>query len=303
MKVDLGEVLTRAWQITWKHKMLWGISALPLLISFLFYPLWLVLAFTQDFDSNRIEGLVENPSFIIVGGVFYVLIIVGSSVLQVMSRSSVTLGVYRIETESQPITFMDLLRDGLQYFWRILGVILLIGLAIVVVFLAFFACVAALSVVTMGFAALCLQPLFLLMIPLTWLVTAGMEQAEAAVIADGMGVTDAVKRAYELVRSNLGSYALITLVIYFGVGILSSLIVFPFMVPMFVFMMRNMESGVMDINNMMRTQSVLGTVILPVFVFIQGVTLTYLKTAMTITYLRLTRAPHEPQLVLQEASA
>jgi hypothetical protein len=301
--IDIGEVLTRAWQITWKHKVLWVISMLPLLITFLFLPIWLAFVFSDNFDPDRIEAWVENPIVIIVGSLLYILLIGGGVVLQVLSRSAVTLGIYRVEAESQAISFMGLLRDGFQYFWRILGTILLIGLGLAAFFLIFFACAAVLAAVTMGIAMLCIQPLFLLMAPAIWLVMALMEQAEAAVIADGMNVTDAIQRGYQLIRSNFGSYVLLTLVLYFGLGILTSLIFVPFMIPMFLFMMRNMEAGAPDFNNIMRMQAIFGVVILPVITLVQSFVLTYMKSALTVTYLRLTRSPSESQPALQAASA
>ena len=54
---------------------------------------------------------------------------------------------------------------------------------------AFFVVLGALSVVTMGFAMLCIQPLFILLIPLFLLVMALMEQSESAIVADELNVT------------------------------------------------------------------------------------------------------------------
>lgn len=302
MTIDLGAILTRAWQITWKHKVLWVISMLPLLITFLFLPIWLAVAFSDNFDPDRIEAWVENPIVIIVGIILYVLFIGGSVILQVLSRSAVTLGIYRVETEGQAVSFMGLLRDGSQYFWRILGTILLIGLGLAAFFLIFFGCAAVLSAVTMGLAMLCIQPLFLLMAPLIWMVMALMEQAEAAVIADGMNVTDAIQRGYQLIRSNVGSYILLTLVLYLGLGILTSFIFVPFMIPMFLFMIRSMESGAPDFNNIMRMQAIFGVVLFPLISVVQSFVLTYMKAALTVTYLRLTRSSGDSQPALQAAS-
>ncbi len=39
MNFDVGDVLTRAWQITWKHKVLWVFNMFPVLLSFLFIPI------------------------------------------------------------------------------------------------------------------------------------------------------------------------------------------------------------------------------------------------------------------------
>lgn len=300
MNFDFGEVLSRAWQITWKHKVLWAINLLPLLISFLFFPFWLFSVFQKNFDFEKLSGWMQNPVYVSFAVVLYIVIFAGSIFLQIVSRSSVTLGVYKAEANIQPIAFMDLLKNGFQYFWRILTISFLVGVGIMVVFFGFFAVVGALSVVTMGFAMLCLQPLFILMIPFIWLVMAFMEQSESAVIADGMSAMDSIRQAYELIKSNIWKYVLITIIIYFGMGTLTSLILFPFMIPMFFFMIRNLDAG-MDFNSMLRMQAVFGIVILPIIAIVQGFSLTYMKSVMMIVYLRLTR-PAQPQPVLQEAT-
>jgi hypothetical protein len=302
VNVELGEVFARAWNITWKNKVLWVISALPILISFLIFPVWFFIVFMGRFDLTRMPRVFENSGFAILAVLFYLIVFTASFVLQIISRSSATLGIYRVEAGVQPITFMNLIRDGFQYFWRFLGISLLLALAVMAFFLVFLACITAVSIVTMGIGAICVQPLFLLFIPLALLGMAFMEQAEAAVVADGLGLTDAVKRGYELIRANLLTFALITVVIYFGMTILMSIIVFPFMLPMFFFMMRNMETtGMPDFNNIFRIQALFMVLLFPVMGALQGVMLTYLKSAMMVAYLRLTRSSGAPQLELQEA--
>jgi hypothetical protein len=92
------------------------------------------------------------------------------------------------------------------------------------------------------------------------------------------------------------------IVIYFGMNILISLIMFPLMIPMSFFIMRNLEAG-MNFNRMMQMQLVFGIVVFPLMALVQGVALTYMKSAMIVMYLRLTRPPVVPQSVLLEATA
>ena len=300
MKVELGEVLTRAFQITWKNKVLWAISALPILASFLIIPIWLFMAFAGDFDTGRMPRLFENEGFIILAIFFYVIVFAISLVLQIISRSSGTLGVYRAEAGIQPITFMDLLKDGFSYFLRVLGISLLAASVYIAFMLVFFACTTVASIATLGLASLCLQPLFLLFFPLILLLMTFMEQAEAAVVVDGLSLVDAAKRSYELVRANLLTFTLLIVVIYFGMTILSSFIVIPFMIPMFFFMIPGLESGTLDFSNIILLQAIFMAVLLPIMAVVQGVSLTYLKSAMMVTYLRLARPASAPQPALQE---
>jgi hypothetical protein len=288
MDFDFGDVLTRAWKITWKHKVLWVISVLPFLTMFLFLPFWLILLLQKNVDFNAISTWMENPIYSTIAILVYLIVFISSMVLQIASRSSLTLGIYGAEAGLQPVSVVHLLRNGLRYFWRILGISFVISVGMMVVIIAFFAVLAALSVVTMGFAMLCIQPLFILMIPLFLLVMALMEQCESAIVADELTVMDALRRAYELIKSNIWKYVLITLIVYFGMNILISIVTFPLMIPMFFFMMRTMEAG-MDFNSMIRMQAVVGIVILPLMALVQGFSQTYIKSAMMLTYLRLTR--------------
>jgi hypothetical protein len=290
MNFDFGEVLTRAWKITWNHKVLWALSLLPLLIVLLLLPVWLVVVFQREVDFDAISTWMENPTYMSIALIIYLAAFAASLFLQIISRASVTLGIYRAEAALPPMTFVELFRDGFRYFWRVLGIVFLITVGLLLICLVFVGITAALSVVTMGLAALCLQPLFLLIVPLSMLAMAFREQSESAIIADELNVMDAFKRAYELIRSNIWKYVLITLIIYFGMSVLTSLITVPFMLPMFFLMMRTLDSGP-DFNSMIRMQAVFGVVILPLMAVIQGFSLTYLKSAMMLTYLRLTRFP------------
>ena len=112
---------------------------------------------------------------------------------------------------------------------------------------------------------------------------------------------DALKRAYELIRSHLWKYVLITLILYVGMATLMSLIIFPVMVPMFFFMINDLNAE-MDVIRILRMQAVLGTILVPLMGFVQGFSITYMKSAMMLVYLRLTRSVQAP-LVVQEAAA
>ena len=60
MDFDFGDVLTRAWKITWKHKVLWIISGLPFFTMFLMLPFWLILLFQKNVDFNAISTWMES---------------------------------------------------------------------------------------------------------------------------------------------------------------------------------------------------------------------------------------------------
>ena len=287
MNFDFGDLLTRAWKITWKHKVLWALSVLPFLTVFLLLPVWLALF--QENADDALSTWMQNPILMSIAVIWYLIVFAASIFLQVVSRASVTLGIYRAEVSLQPVRFVDLFQDGFRYFWRILGLVCLIGAAIAAIFLAFFVFLGVFSLLTMGLGIFCIQPVLLLMIPLFMLVLALVEQSSAAIVADEMKTLRALRGAYELIRSHLWKYALITFILYIGISTLTSLVTLPLMLPMFFFMLWNREAGA-DFNTIIRVQALFGVVILPIMALIQGFSLTYSKSAMMLTYLRLTRS-------------
>lgn len=233
MNFDFGEILTRAFQITWKHKVLWLFSALPTLLSFVIFPIVFAPILLTDFDSSREPFFVEQPVYILLFVGFSLFISVLSFALYAISSSSVTVGVVQAEGGAEKLETMKLFEDGRKYWLRILGVMLLIGLAVSLVFAVIFGCMILIGAATMGIGFICMQPLFLLMYPLMLALYGIIEESQAAVIVDDLGVTDAIRRGWELVKANFWRILLISLIVYLGIGILSSIVVILFMIPFF----------------------------------------------------------------------
>ena len=303
MNFDLGEILTRAFHITWKHKVLWLFSALPVLVGFLIIPIFIIPIFFSGVDSRGNPVIFENPIFIVLFIVFNIFISILSFLLYALSASSVTLGILRVEEGSEILNFQGLFRDGMKYFVRILGVGLLIGVGISLVFTAIFFVMALFGIVTMGIGFICVQPLIILMYPLMMVLYAFIEQSQAAVVADDMGVTQAIAKGWELLKADFWRLMLISLIIYLGVGIVTSVILTPFMLPFFflplLFETSFFESGPQSFGLAM---IIFMLIFLPVLALVQGVTITFMKSAYVLVYLRLTRTQDNAP-ILPESNA
>jgi hypothetical protein len=158
---------------------------------------------------------------------------IASFLASTAGMTSLTLGILRAERGEGSTSFMDLIRDGFQYFGRALGVMLIVQLTIGLVFIVFFLCVAALTAVTMGLAAICLQPVMFLLTPLSFLVAAVMNGGFVSVITEDLGAWDAVKRALQVIREHAWKFILLTFIVYFGASFLSGIFIFPAMIPAF----------------------------------------------------------------------
>lgn len=281
MNFDFGNVLTRALQITWKHKSFWLFMMFPMLIASVMFIAFAAPVFLLGEDDETM-GLVFAlwAAVLILGTVI-------SFAISTAGITSLTLGILRTERGEGSTSFMDLVRDGFQYFGRALGIILIVQLSVGLVFTVFFLCIAALSAVTMGLAAICLQPIVILISPLSFLMIAVTSGALVAVIEDNLGAWDAVKRALKVVRDHIWKFILISFIIYFGVSILSGIFALPAMLPAMAAPIM-MESGV-DVGE----QMVLPILILfaclffPFMSLLTGISGALTTSALEIAYLRL----------------
>jgi hypothetical protein len=303
VKFDFGEVLTRAGQITWKYKSLWLAGIVISLIGFLSAPISLALnpAFSSLADPSQVNR--QLPSILLADGVVILLTIL-SIPLSAIGMSVPSLGTLHLEQGSEKANFGELIKGVLPYFWRILGIVLLVWVGVFAVMMIFIAGVIFLSIFTLGIGALCAFPVFILFIPLAILVYAVMEQGISAVLVDNLGISSALQRAWELVRKNLGVMALMSVIIYLGSMVVSMIISIPMMIPMFGFIF-NMGSrpDVQSFERLSRSMILWMLAFSPFYAVFQGVLLTFMQSVWTLTYLRLTRStkPAQPLPAIVEA--
>ncbi len=300
MNFDIGEVLSRSAQITWKNKSFWGFVILPMLVTFMAFPLYFLPFFFLDENGSGAPVIFENPVFLVLFFVFHVVFMLVTFVLMIYGYSALTLGVVRVERGEEGVSFKELLRDAKIYFPRMLGVMFLTTLVIGTVFFVVFMSLTLFGVLTAGIGFICIQPLFIVLYPVMMIVYAFMEQAEAAVVADEMGVMDAIQKGWELLKANFWRLALISIVIYFVVGTISSILVVPFMIPFF-FLPFLVETNNFDFTTIGLVMGGVMLILLPIMAFVQGISITFMKSAYILVYLRLTRSSDSPVQV--EATA
>ncbi|NWF63488.1 MAG: hypothetical protein HXY38_04200 [Chloroflexi bacterium] len=281
MNFDYGNVLTRALQITWRHKSFWLFIMLPMLIaSVMFIAFAAPVLFISETDE--LMGLV-------VAGWAAVAVLgaIASFIASTAGNTSLMLGILRVERGTGSTAFMDLVRDGFQYFGRTLAVILILQLSVGLALTIFFLIVFLLTVVTMGIASICMQPVMILLTPVSFLVVAIMDGALVAVIEENLGAWQAVNRAFQVVRHHVWKFVILTLIIYFGSTILSSIFIFPAIIP------------VMAAPIMIDTETIEPIILLfvglfaclfvPLMTIVSGIIGTFMTAALGISYLRLAR--------------
>jgi hypothetical protein len=245
--MDFGYVLKRAWQIVWKFKILWLFGILASCgqsansagsnSSYQF----------SGADSNatmQIEryfnqlGTAEIAVLAGIGLLALLVVIILAILFSTVGRIGLIRGTMKAEEGAQRLTFGELWRDGMAYFWRVFGMNLLIGVIIFLAVMIIIVISAILTGVTLGIFLVCLIPLMCLLIPVWWAVYVVIEQANVALVVENLGITQAISRGWRVVWQNLGSMIVMSLVLMLAVGVIGGLVIgLPFLVvaaPVFI---------------------------------------------------------------------
>lgn len=296
MNFNFGEVLTRAWQIIWKHKILWvfgifagctqgggggagsggggggGGSDGP------------VSPEMQRAFENFAQWLSENTWIVVAAVLGLLLVWILFIFLGTIGRIGLIRGTVQAEAGAESLSFGELFNGSMPYFWRVFGLALLIGLA----FLALFVPIVLLGVLTAGVAFVCLIPLICILIPIGWVVMVVLEQSNVAIVTEDLSLLDGLRRGWEVVRSNVGPMivmALILLALSVVIGLVIAIPVFIIVFPaVFAFAIGEGQS-----TTPLMVAGLCFVAYLPVLIVLQGILAAYTGSAWTLTYMRLAR--------------
>ena len=287
MSFDFGAVLTRAWKITWNHKIFWVFAFFSMLFGLLFLP----LAFAPMISiimSGDTPFWIEQPIYIIAYFGLFMILMIASLFIGALVQAVISRGVLRAEREEEKSSFGEALKAGYPYFGRFLGITLLYAGGILLVVFALFALQTVVSLFTFGLGVLCLMPLQFLLYPLMFVTYAGLEQAMTSIVVEEVGVFDALRRGWGVFRKNLLPVLLMTLIMYLGIGMLSGFISIPIMLPFFVTPFIVVEGG--ETGRIILLIALMCLVVyLPILAVFQSVAFTFMKSGWILTYLHLTR--------------
>ena len=325
MNFDFGEVIAKAWKITWKHKVLWifgilagcnrssggnfnnsysgngsgtgsGPGSIPNLPPD-------VMRFFDQVEQNLVQIIAITVAVLCV--IWLVALFLGT-----VGKIGLIRGAAQADGGAEKLAFGQLWSESLPYFWRMFGLSLLVLIPVLFIVLVPLG-VGIYFLVTASDSgspemALGMIPLFLgclcLLVPVMWVIGMIVRQAENAIVLEDLGILAAVTRGWEVFKANLVPIILMTIllaVIGFAVGIAIAIPVLAVVLPaMFTFIMGQAESWTPLI--------IAGACLvayIPVSMLANGILITYTESAWTLTYLRLTVKPEEPVIVLPEANA
>jgi hypothetical protein len=311
MNFNFGEILARAWQIIWKHKVLWifgvfagcsrggggssgggggggGGGASP----------------GQPFSQfERLmdqigQWINDNPWVIAVFVVLALVLIALVIFLGTIGRIGLIIGTNKAEQGAEKLVFGELFSESMPYFWRVFGLSLLIGLIVLLLFIP----LILFGLFTAGIGFICILPLLCILIPISWAVTVVIEQANAAIVLEDLRIGDGLRRGWDVVRANAGTMIIMTLILFIGaavVGIVLALPIILTVIPMaFAFAVGGGDRPAAWI-------WIVGAccaIYVPILLVLNGILTAYIQSAWTLTYMRLSK-PQDHAPVVLEANA
>ena len=306
---NFGEVLTRAWQIIWKHKVLWIFGILASCArgggggssgggGNSGYQTG---SGDNPFSGDKIErvmnqvgNFLENNWWIIIAvivGIFLLSFVF--YFLGMMGRIALIKGVAQADKDTESLSFGELWAESMPFFWRVFGLNFLIGLAFLVLFIP----LVLFGIVTAGIGFLCLIPLLCIMVPLSWVVMAIIEQAQNAIVLEDLNMLDGFKRGWEIVKANAVPIIIMMLILGIGSGIIGVIIALPIIiavVPAFIGIAVSQQTL-----TPFYIAAACCVAYFPVLLFFNGVLTAYIQASWTLTYLRLVKSKEEAPVIIE----
>jgi hypothetical protein len=221
-------------------------------------------------------------------------------------------GTSQAEGGAEHLIFGQLFSESTPYFWRMFGLSLIP--AIPVLILVFFVVIAGVLFATSAsqggrvgaVGALGMLPVILacvcLFVPIMWVIGMIFRQSERAIVLEDSRVLPAISRGWDIFRANLGPIivmAIILAVINLVAGFIIAIPVFIIVVPAVI----AFAAGQAQNWTPMIFAGVCICLYIPVSLLLSGIIISYIESAWTLTYMRLTARPasHDNDIVTPDA--
>ena len=228
MNFDFGGTLSRAWQITWKHKILWLFGILSAIASGRASFNFRGPSFPNNFNpgdpnflprfQRNFPNLTQSTIIAIALGILCVglIIVVTLYVLHVIGRGGLIGGIQLGDTSGQ-VSFGQAWGMGVKHFWTVL----LIGLIVAVI-----AIVISIASVFAA-ATICLTPLACVGFLLIAVLGVFTLLAQIAAVTENLSISEALGRALAIVQANLATVVLLAILLVIIDGIIGFVIALP----------------------------------------------------------------------------
>jgi hypothetical protein len=326
MNLNFGEVLSGAWQIVWKRRVLWIFGILAGCSS----------RGGSNFNWNMGNGsggggsngvppnlppemirffqyFAENwQSFVAILLAVICIIWIVTNFLGTIGRIGLIRGTWQAETGGN-LVFGPLFSESMPYFWRVFGLSLVVGIPFLVLtgaavagFLAFGAAASQVGN-SEGLGFLALMPFLFcclcLLVPIGIVVNLILRQSERAIVLENAGILQSLSRGWEIFRSNLGPILLMALILWVIGLVVGFVIAIPVLIVAVPATFAFIAGGGSGPNwNALYTALACMCLLTPFLWLINGILTAYIESSWTLTYMQITR-PVDSQPVVIEANA
>jgi hypothetical protein len=301
--MDFGEVLGRAWRIIWKHKILWifgifagcsrgggggggGNSG-----SRITQPGGSNPAFNQ-YATQFGDWIASHPWVVVLFVLIIFVIVILAAMLASIGRIGLIRGTFKADGGAEHLGFAELWDGSLPYFWRIFWLSLLVGLLAIVVSVVIVGAGIAFTVITLGLGVLCFLPLICILVIALWFLGIVVQQAQVAIVLEDLGIAAGLQRGWDVFRQNLGPMLimwLILAVINLVVSVVIALPILIVVVPAAIIFAANSSEAARISFVPLIVALACCAVYLPFLLVLNGILMSYLQSAWTLTFMRLTR--------------
>jgi len=299
--MNYGDILTRAWQITWKYKVLWifGILAGCGSSNGNANGSSGNASYTQNADTlppeiirffERSLKFLKRPEVIVGLVVAFLFFITIAIFLSNIGRIALINGTYQVEQGAEKLTFGELFHAGVARFWHFFGMNFLVSLPFIIAILALVG-VGAGAVMAAdggmgGEILLVIIPLICTLFCIIFVVSIAIgifiQQAQNAMLVEDLGIIDSLKRGWQVLKNNLVPIILMALILF----IIGAVAGFVIALPIMIIVVPAIFSFALGQAKSFRPLIIMGlclAVYTPVAIVMGGVLTTYIQASWTLT--------------------
>jgi hypothetical protein len=303
MSLDFGSILSRAWKITWENKILWIFGILAGLGGGGGNP-GFNFGGGGDGDGQSGQGPDLPPQFeqffirlqegdpaliaLIVGlvclGLLLAIVLIA---LSVIGRGGLIGGVQLAQANGR-VTFGEAWQVGVRHFWTLFLIGLVVGLVTFAVAVLTILPGALLTALTFGFGVICLVPLICLLVIVSIILNIVAYFAQIAAVIENLSVGDALRRGWEVLRSNIGSIIVLGIILLVIGGVIGFVIALPLIAVVFPPLIGAAAGDESGLITGLGIAAICFLIYLPVLLLLGGILQTWITAAWTLAYNQFT---------------
>jgi hypothetical protein len=305
--MNYASILSRAWQISWKHKSLWVFGLLASCGAQTGYASSAInFAFTgssltepSDLPSGIERFFINLGSYIdslspdavasFTLAIIAILIVTGLLFTAISVYGRVTLIKAATLADAEKTVYWGLLlKQGFAQFFRGLGLNIGLGLILLAIPALITFVGLIFSLVTIGLGFFLFAPLMCLLAPFNLLARLYIQMANVALVKEDLTITAAARRGWDVLRANWLPLIVTSLILSLGAGIISFII----SLPIIFVSAPTIFPALLGSQNLVAGGLVISTLCLvigiPILILANSILRAFIESAWTLTYIELT---------------